>query len=32
MKTAYLVKYDNQPVAGLAKTDSIISIALVANF
>ena len=32
MKTAYLVKYDNQPVAGLAKTDSIVSIALVANF
>lgn len=32
MKTAYLVKYDNQPVTGLTKTDSIISVALVANF
>lgn len=32
MKTAYLVKYDNQPVAGLTKTDSILSVALVANF
>lgn len=32
MKTSYLVKYDNEPVPGLTKTDSILSVALVANF
>ena len=32
MKTAYLVKYDHQPVADLAKTDTILSVALVVNF
>lgn len=32
MKTAYLLKYDNQPGTGVTKTDTILSVALVANF
>lgn len=32
MKTAYLVKYDNKTRPGVTKTDTIVSVALVANF
>ncbi|HKJ04517.1 MAG TPA: DUF481 domain-containing protein [Geopsychrobacteraceae bacterium] len=32
MKTAYKVKYDHEPLAGLDKTDRILSVALMAQF
>jgi len=32
LRTSYVVKYDNEPVAGLEDTDTILSVALVVNY
>ena len=32
LKASYVIKYDNDPIAGVKKEDRILGVALVANF